>query len=94
MTGKRSQSFKCAVHHRDREVWSGSDYHLLPLEELSVSRVKTMARLIADEFLTDERDRKYYADHYKCLPPPLFIISVTLIEVIFSPTFNSNLRFM
>lgn len=40
-----------------------------------------MARLIADEFLTDERDRKYYADHYRCIPPPLFIISITLIEV-------------
>ncbi|ODN04614.1 Protein rhomboid, partial [Orchesella cincta] len=40
-----------------------------------------MARLIADEFLTDERDRKYYADHYRCIPPPLFIISITLIEL-------------
>jgi hypothetical protein len=81
MTGKRSRSFKCAVHHRDREVWSGSDYHLLPLFGTPDSKVKSMARLIANEFLTDERDRKYYADYYKCLPPPLFIISVTLIEV-------------
>ncbi|CAG7661867.1 unnamed protein product [Allacma fusca] len=45
------------------------------------ARETAMARLIADEFLTDERDRKYYADHYRCLPPPLFIISVTLIEL-------------
>jgi len=40
-----------------------------------------MVRIIADEFLTEERDRKYYADHYTCCPPPLFILLITLIEV-------------
>lgn len=40
-----------------------------------------MVHLIAAEFLTDERDRKYYADHYTCCPPPLFIILITFIEV-------------
>lgn len=40
-----------------------------------------MVRIIAEEFLTDERDRKYYADHYTCCPPPLFIIIITLVEV-------------
>jgi hypothetical protein len=40
-----------------------------------------MVRIIADEFLTEERDRKYYADHYTCCPPPLFILFITLIEV-------------
>lgn len=29
MSGKRSRSFKCAVHHRDREVCSESDFHLV-----------------------------------------------------------------
>lgn len=48
-----------------------------------------MVRLIADEFLTEERDRKYYADHYKCWPPPLFVIAVTLIQV---STDNSLLK--
>lgn len=37
--------------------------------------------MIGDEFLTEERDRKYYADHYTCCPPPLFIILITLVEV-------------
>lgn len=32
MTGKRSRSFKCAVHHRDREVSSENDFHLLLVE--------------------------------------------------------------
>lgn len=40
-----------------------------------------MVRIVAEEFLTDERDRKYYADHYTCCPPPLFIIIITLVEV-------------
>ncbi|KAG5344824.1 RHBL3 protein, partial [Acromyrmex charruanus] len=39
-----------------------------------------MVRMIGDEFLTEERDRKYYADHYTCCPPPLFIILITLVE--------------
>lgn len=29
MSGKRTRSFKCAVHHRDREVCSENDFHLL-----------------------------------------------------------------
>ena len=29
MSGKRSRSFKCAVHHRDRQVCSENDFHLL-----------------------------------------------------------------
>ncbi|XP_021951173.1 rhomboid-related protein 2 isoform X2 [Folsomia candida] len=78
MSGKRSRSFKCAVHHRDREVSSENDFHILKPPPAPLTR---MARLIADEFLTEERDRKYYADHYRCLPPPLFIIFVTLIEL-------------
>lgn len=40
-----------------------------------------MVRAVADEFLTDERDRKYYADNYSCCPPPFFIIIITLVEV-------------
>jgi hypothetical protein len=40
-----------------------------------------MVHIIAEEFLTDERDRKYYADNYTCCPPPLFILFITLVEV-------------
>jgi rhomboid-related protein 1/2/3 len=78
MTGKRSRSFKCAVHHRDREVSSENDFHLLLVEPPLFRR---MVNIVADEFLTDERDRKYYADHYTCCPPPLFIIIITLVEL-------------
>ncbi|XP_014476043.1 PREDICTED: rhomboid-related protein 3-like [Dinoponera quadriceps] len=77
MSGKRTRSFKCAVHHRDREVCSENDFHLLVHEPPLFHR---MVRMIGDEFLTEERDRKYYADHYTCCPPPLFIILITLVE--------------
>lgn len=40
-----------------------------------------MVTIVAEEFLTDDRDRKYYADHYTCCPPPFFIIIITLLEV-------------
>ncbi|KAF0300919.1 Protein rhomboid [Amphibalanus amphitrite] len=78
MTGKRTRSFKCAVHHRDREVRSENDFHLITKP---ISPFQRMVKMVADEYLTDERDRKYYADHYRCCPPPLFIISVTLLEL-------------
>ncbi|XP_018570443.1 protein rhomboid-like [Anoplophora glabripennis] len=78
MTGKRSRSFKCAVHHRDREVSSENDFHLLLVEPPLFRR---MVAIVADEFLTDDRDRKYYADHYTCCPPPLFVIIITLVEL-------------
>ncbi|XP_058804830.1 uncharacterized protein LOC131671979 isoform X2 [Phymastichus coffea] len=78
MSGKRTRSFKCAVHHRDREVCSENDFHLLTDEPPLFRR---MVRMIGDEFLTEERDRKYYADHYTCCPPPLFIILITLVEM-------------
>ncbi|KAG8326833.1 Rhomboid- protein 3 [Homalodisca vitripennis] len=78
MSGKRSRSFKCAVHHRDREVSSENDFHVL-LEEPPLFR--RMVQIIADEFLTEERDRKYYADNYTCYPPPFFILFITVVEV-------------
>ncbi|XP_022916756.1 protein rhomboid isoform X1 [Onthophagus taurus] len=80
MTGKRTRSFKCAVHHRDREVSSENDFHLLLVEPTLFTR---MVRAVAEEFLTDERDRKYFADQYTCWPPPIFVILITLVELAF-----------
>ena len=42
-----------------------------------------MTRTVAKHFLDDERDRKYYADMYSCMPPPFFILTITLVELIF-----------
>ncbi|VVC44262.1 Hypothetical protein CINCED_3A014559 [Cinara cedri] len=78
MSGKRRRSFKCAIHHRDKEVNSENDFHIIFKEPTLHQK---MVRLVAEEFLTDERDRKYYADNYRCYPPPLFIILITLFEL-------------
>lgn len=55
--------------------------HTEKLSKRSLLSLSRMVRMIGDEFLTEERDRKYYADHYTCCPPPLFIILITLVEV-------------
>uniref|UniRef100_A0A1A9V405 Rhomboid-like protein n=1 Tax=Glossina austeni TaxID=7395 RepID=A0A1A9V405_GLOAU len=78
MSGKRTRSFKCAVHHRDREVCSENDFHLI-LEEPPL--FQRMLQVIALELLPDKRDRKYYADRYTCCPPPWFIVFITVIEI-------------
>ncbi|GAB0098281.1 Protein rhomboid [Sergentomyia squamirostris] len=78
MSGKRSRSFKCAVHHRDREVCSENDFHIIFQDPPFFER---MVHVIAMEVLPEERDRKYYADNYSCCPPPLFVIFVTLVEL-------------
>lgn len=78
MSGKRSRSFKCAVHHRDREVCSENDFQLV-LSEPPLFR--KMVHAVAMEVLPEERDRKYYADRYTCCPPPFFIILITIVEV-------------
>ena len=51
-------------------------------QEQSSLRLR-MVRRIAKEFLTDERDRQYYADNCSCFPPPLFMPAVTILEVRF-----------
>ncbi|XP_064546276.1 protein rhomboid isoform X2 [Drosophila montana] len=78
MSGKRTRSFKCAVHHRDREVCSENDFQLV-LSEPPLFR--KMVHAVALEVLPEERDRKYYADRYTCFPPPLFIILITIVEL-------------
>lgn len=41
-----------------------------------------LAECIAVKMLPHHRDRKYYADTFKCWPPPFFIMSITTIELI------------
>lgn len=40
-----------------------------------------MVECVAIKILPDNRDRKYYADSFKCCPPPYFILLVTIIEI-------------
>lgn len=41
-----------------------------------------MVECLANKVLPHHRDRKYYADTFKCWPPPYFITLVSLIEVV------------
>ncbi|XP_064478990.1 protein rhomboid-like isoform X2 [Ornithodoros turicata] len=82
MSGKRSRSFKIAVHRRDdRQVWQPTGSNNTLLSENHQDFFGKMVKAIATEFLPDVRDRKYYADHYTCKPPPFFIFVVTLVEL-------------
>lgn len=67
-----------AVHQRDGEVESVNNFSL---ERQRLPLKSRMAYKIADEFLADPHDRKYYADQYKCWPPPIFIPFITTVEV-------------
>lgn len=40
-----------------------------------------MVECLANKMLPHHRDRKYYADTFKCWPPPYFIMLVSVIEV-------------
>lgn len=78
MSGKRSHSFKCAVHQRDGEVCSRNNFYLIP-EDMRL--FEKLVHVTAVQILPDKRDRKYYEDRYTCCPPPWFILFITLMEV-------------
>ena len=94
MSNKRSRSFKIAVHCKDREVWSETDYNVGGFRPCRNSTCfQKMVRKVAKEFLVDERDRLYYADNYTCCPPPIFVPIVTLVEVS-SSNFSTSLHYI
>jgi rhomboid-related protein 1/2/3 len=51
----------------------------IPLQEASL--FKKMVTKVSDNYLTEQWERKYYADQYTCCPPPLFIPIISLIQV-------------
>lgn len=78
MSGKRTHSFKCAVHQRDCEVYSEENFYLRPED---VRLFEKVVHVTAVEMLPDKRDRRYYEDRYTCCPPPWFIMLITIVEV-------------
>ncbi|RWS30054.1 protein rhomboid-like protein [Leptotrombidium deliense] len=80
MTGKRTSSFKLAVTHREK---LDSDCDLNKIRKLAIFQrsFDEMVKTVSNNYLHDNRDRKYYADHYKCFPPPVFIFTITFIEL-------------
>ena len=77
MSGKRTQSFTCAVHWRDRQVRSESDWHLARADTC----FGTLNKVVSREVLTDPRDRKYYSDIYKCWPPPWVMVTISTCQL-------------
>ena len=88
ISNRRNTSFRLAVENE------GKPKPLIPVDdyqwpfrgsiaepELSNTCFNVMVRRIARDFLTDELDRQYYADKYKCCPPPIFVPVITFLEV-------------
>lgn len=71
-------------HHQHHHLQSGtkSSQNSSASSPLIPPILDKMIKTVAKHFLDDERDRKYYADMYSCMPPPFFILTITLVEVI------------
>ena len=69
----------CSSYETDQGSTSTLRPRLLPRKRKSTC-FRKMVRYIAKGYLTRESDRQYYADRYRCCPPPLFIPTITLAE--------------
>lgn len=52
-----------------------------PIESHKRTLVRKMFRKAVKEVLVEEGLSGYYADNYRCWPPPLFLISITIVQV-------------
>ena len=69
----------CSSYETDQGSTSTLRPRLLPRKRKPTC-FRKMVRYIAKGYLPRESDRQYYADRYRCCPPPLFIPTVTLAE--------------
>lgn len=80
LSNRRNPSFRLAVEARtEGEVWPSSV--CLRADSPPHTCFQKMVRRLARDFLTDEGDRRFYADRYTCCPPPIFVPIITLLEV-------------
>ena len=77
MSGKRTPSFQCAMHHRDRQVTGQGDFHLSTRQPL----FSTLTSMVSREVLPEPAERKYYSDRYQCWPPPWCILLLSALEL-------------
>ncbi|XP_063816964.1 rhomboid-related protein 3 isoform X2 [Pseudophryne corroboree] len=78
MSNKRSNSFRCAILQGNRHLCNKA-----LLEEPGLSLTQRLIRHVAYETLPREIDRKWFYDNYTGCPPPWFLITVTIVEVVF-----------
>ncbi|XP_074603131.1 protein rhomboid-like [Brevipalpus obovatus] len=81
MKSKRRNSFIAAVDQNFIDCESAS-HHGKSRRSYPITFYK-IVNAVALNFLDDPDDRKYYADSYSCSPPPLFILTITIIELAF-----------
>ena len=48
-------------------------------EDLTIFKKGT--KTVANFILTNDEDKKLYHEHYSCMPPPVFMIIITVAEV-------------
>ncbi|XP_054159196.1 protein rhomboid-like [Oppia nitens] len=75
------QTFETKLSFEDKNITQEFDRPSTPIKDTIC--LNKMVKVIGRHFLHDERDRKYFADSYSCRPPTLFIITITLIELLF-----------
>jgi len=90
LSGKRTLSFKCAVHAKDKQVSQPGDFHLRR-EDSIFSISDRLTEVVANETLTDDLDRKWflhlhsgYGQGGKCClwPPPMFLLSISIAQIV------------
>ena len=68
----------------EEDVESAAKHAGVDVKELTLFKrgVKAVGNLV----LSSEEDKKLYYEHYSCKPPPVFMITISLIEVRFIHT--------
>ncbi|XP_073915863.1 rhomboid-related protein 1 isoform X3 [Castor canadensis] len=77
ISSKRSSSFKRAIANGQRALPRDG-----PLDEPGLGVYKRFVRYVAYEILPCEVDRRWYFYRHRSCPPPVFMASVTLAQII------------
>jgi len=87
LSGKRTLSFKCAMHAKDKQVSQPGDFHLRR-EDSIFSISDRLTEVVANETLTHDLDRKWFLNTHSnqccCLwPPPLLLPCISIAQIVF-----------
>ncbi|KAG8506339.1 Rhomboid-related protein 1, partial [Galemys pyrenaicus] len=87
ISSKRSSSFKRAIAHGQRALPRAG-----LLEEPGLGVYKRFVRYVAYEILPREVDRHWYFSRHRSCPPPVFMASVTLAQIIVFLCYGARLN--
>jgi rhomboid-related protein 1/2/3 len=81
MTRKRTLSFKCAIHCRDKQVQSPDDFKLKSISEECEFLAGDLHVVIAEEVLPNAVDRRFYLS--ACRPKlPVFLLALCVAQIV------------